>query len=116
MKNKVVSARTAYEMRYEERGDQFKLDSWPIANYDAAIRHREHGTLDERQEWLVNIVNMAKLAGRLARIPYPPPDALVWFTVDANCNLLEFMEFDHSVGSPFTNYSFSNAQVTTPTK
>jgi hypothetical protein len=91
MKNKSVAGGAVYEMRYEERNGNYRLDSWPIADITETVK--AHGPIADRPEWLVTIINIAKIGGKLSLVPYPPPDAIVWFTVDAQLSLLDFIDY-----------------------
>lgn len=101
MKNKARAGDAAYELRYEERDDYFKVDGWPIGDIEAIPSER--GPLEERPEWLTDIITIAKIGGYAHAIRYPPPNMIVWFIMDANHNLLEFV--DMTPARQMLNYS-----------
>lgn len=90
MKNKSRTGDAAYELRYEERDDYFKVDGWPIGDIEAIPSER--GPLSERPEWLDNIITLAKIGGHANAVKYPPPNIIVWFIMDADYNLIEFVD------------------------
>ena len=75
------------EYRYEERGGEYALKCWQDGN-ETSWR----GELSQRPEWLERILDTAAVGGHLKRINQPPPDAIVWFTTDADNNLKTFLE------------------------
>lgn len=77
------------EYRYEERGLDYNLSQWSNAKVA-----KSHGFIDSRPEWLVNIIDMAKIGGHARRISQPPPDLIVWFTTDSKGNLVKFIEME----------------------
>lgn len=89
MKNKAVVGDAAYELRYEERDDYFKVDGWPIGDIEAIPSER--GPLSERPEWLERIITLAKIGGHCHAIKYPPPNVIVWFIIDKDRNIVEFV-------------------------
>lgn len=77
-----------YECRYEERGQSYSLRSWHDGRETT-----NHGTTDVRPEWVTIIIDMARLSGNLRRPPEQPPDIIMWFIVDADNRLVEFIDF-----------------------
>ena len=77
------------EYRYEEREGHYHLSQWS----DAKTAKR-HGEIAGRPDWLVNIIDMAKIGGYARRISQPPPDLIVWFTTDSKGNLVKFIEME----------------------
>ena len=77
------------EYRYEEREGSYSLSQWS----DAKTAKR-HGEIAGRPDWLVNIIDMAKIGGYARRISQPPPDLIVWFTTDSKGNLAKFIEME----------------------
>lgn len=75
------------EYRYEERGDTYTLRCW-CKGVETSIA----GAKSERSEWLVRIIDMAKIGGHMSIVKQPPPDCIVWFETDANQNLESFKE------------------------
>ena len=75
------------EYRYEERCGDYTLKRWQDGE-ETTWR----GEVSQRPEWLVCILNTAAVGGHLKRVNQPPPDAIVWFTTDADNNLKTFLE------------------------
>ena len=75
------------EYRYEERGDEYNLRCWREGRETSWVGH-----ISNRPEWLVSIINMAKIGGHMSIIKQPPPECIVWFETDANNNLESFKE------------------------
>lgn len=75
------------EYRYEERGDTFTLRCWHEGRETATLGHES-----ARPEWLVRIIDMAKVGGHMSIVRQPPPDCIVWFETDAENNLKSFKE------------------------
>ena len=46
--------------------------------------------LDMRPDWLLTILDVAKVAGRFPAIRYQPPKHILWFETDDNNNLVRF--------------------------
>lgn len=74
------------EYRYEQTGDRFRLQSW----HHGANR-MQYGRVDERPEWVTQIVEVAAVAGAVNRAINPPPDLILWFRTDQDNNLTEFI-------------------------
>ena len=75
------------EYRYEERGDTYTLRCWCNGRETSSL-----GFKSDRPEWLVRIIDMAKVGGHMSLVRQPPPDCIVWFQTDANNNLEAFKE------------------------
>jgi hypothetical protein len=75
------------EYRYEERCGDYTLKRWQDGE-ETTWR----GEVSQRPEWLERILNTATVGGHLKRVNQPPPDAIVWFTTDADNNLKSFLE------------------------
>ena len=84
-----VSADTVYEYRYEERGMDYNLKRWNEGNTSSS-----NGLVSDRDPWLVNIIDTAKIGGHAHRIKQPPPDLIVWFKTDSKRNLINFIEME----------------------
>ena len=76
-----------YECRYEERNGDYTLKQWRDGHETAS-----RGLVQDLPEWLANIRDVAMVGGHLKRVMVPPPDNIVWFTIDDDGNLLTFME------------------------
>lgn len=77
------------EYRYEERGDSYRLRCWRGGREIA-----DGGRIADRPEWLVRIIDVAKIGGHLSKVLDPPPTCIVWFKTDANNNLHQFRELN----------------------
>jgi len=82
--------------RYEERDGRFDLQTFAISG--AKVRPTNHpaklsGPMEDRPEWLVNIVNLGKVGGWSMSPPEPPPDFILWFDLDEHGELVEFSVF-----------------------
>jgi hypothetical protein len=78
-----------YEFRYEQTDDEYRLQGF----YGAPDAKRStHGALDDRPAWLINIVDVALVAGAVSRATNPPPDFILWFRTDKDYNLKEYVE------------------------
>ena len=75
------------EYRYEERCGDYTLKRWCDG-----VETTWRGEVSQRPEWLERILNTATVGGHLKRVNQPPPDAIVWFTTDADNNLKTFLE------------------------
>jgi hypothetical protein len=49
------------------------------------------GVRGEEPEWLQRILLVAKVGGHEMPIPRPPPETIVWFRVNTEHELVEFM-------------------------
>jgi hypothetical protein len=78
---------THKEYRYEERGDTFTLRCWCDGRETVTL-----GDKSARPDWLVRIIDIAKVGGHMSLVREPPPDCIVWFQTDANNNLQAFKE------------------------
>jgi hypothetical protein len=78
---------THKEYRYEERGDTFTLRCWCDGRETVALGYKS-----ARPDWLVRIIDIAKVGGHMSLVREPPPDCIVWFQTDANNNLQAFKE------------------------
>jgi hypothetical protein len=78
---------TYKEYRYEERGDTYSLRCWCDGRETSTT-----GVIDDREDWLVRIIDIAKVGGHMSLVREPPPDCIVWFQTDADNNLQAFKE------------------------
>lgn len=74
------------EVRYERRWDQYYLKVW-VGVGDIPERN---GLVVDQPEWLTTIITLARVGGHMRRVPVPPPDEIVWFTIDESYNLIGF--------------------------
>lgn len=88
--NEIRMTENATTCRYTETGDQCTFQSWRSGPAGESLTC----LLNERPEWLVHIVNAAKLGryGMSLSRGSSPPDFIVWFDVDDRYNLLRFVE------------------------
>lgn len=73
------------EHRYEERGDRFTLQSWHKGHLETVRQRKDHAP-----SWLQRIVEVARVGGYIKKVESPPPDAILWFETDDNCELISF--------------------------
>ncbi len=76
-----------YEYRYEERNGEYLLREW----HDGTEKS-SRGLIDQRPEWLVAIVNVARVGSHIKVMEQPPPECICWFATDADHNLTNFIE------------------------
>jgi len=82
------------EIRYQEHGGDWSIKTYKIDD-DGAIRSTTKtldssvGKLGKYPPWLKRIVDVARVGGHLKRMDQGPPDAILWFKVDKDLNLLE---------------------------
>lgn len=81
-----------YEFRYEQTDDEYRLQGFYGALSAQDARRSSHGALDDRPAWLINIVDVALVAGAVSRAENPPPDFILWFRTDKEYNLKEYVE------------------------
>jgi len=82
------------EMRYTEHKDRYYL-----AVFSAEVNMDTHDDLplSQRPEWLVNIVNIARVGDHFLEVQDPPPDRVLWFAVDSDFNLLDIDIFGKTI-------------------
>lgn len=78
---------TMYECRYEERGHDYTLKMWREGHEQAS-----RGRVTDLPDWLERVRSVALVGGHLKNVMVPPPDNIVWFTVDDDKNLINFIE------------------------
>jgi hypothetical protein len=76
-----------YEYRYEERGGEYFLREW----HDG-IERSSKGAISDRPAWLVSIVDVARVGGRIKFMEQPPPECICWFATDSNRDLTNFID------------------------
>ena len=77
------------EYRYEEEGDTFRLTTYEEDRRISAPFNSLH-RLDMRPDWLLTVLDVAKIAGKFHVIRYQPPKHILWFETDADNNLVRF--------------------------
>lgn len=77
------------EYRYEEAEDTFRLTTYAEDRFMSKPFTSLH-RLDMRPDWLLTILDVAKIAGKFPAIRYQPPKHILWFETDANNNLVRF--------------------------
>jgi len=85
-----------YLIRYEERDGTFKTSTFQMdgeAYYMSLPRETEHGSIEDRPDWLTTIVNLGKLGHWTMQPPDPPPDFILWFRTTLDHELIEFEKF-----------------------
>ena len=78
------------EYRYEELDDTFRLTTYAEGRENRKFLDTLH-RLDMRPDWLLTILDVAKIAGKFPVIRYQPPKHILWFETDANNNLVRFI-------------------------
>ena len=81
-----------YEYRYEERNGLYITRAW--RNGREVSERKEIHT---RPEWLTEIINLAVVGGHAKKVPNPPPELIVWFRVNENRELIEFIDFNSTL-------------------
>lgn len=77
------------EFRYERRGVEFMLKSWHNGK-ERTMRGYE----DTLPNWLMPIIDVARVSGHLRRTVQPPPDEILWFRTDKRLNLTTFIDLE----------------------
>ena len=77
------------EYRYEEEGDTFRLTMYAEDRFMSEPFNFAH-QLAERPDWLLTVLDVARVAGKFPVIRYQPPKHILWFETDANNNLVRF--------------------------
>ena len=73
--------------RYQEAGGKYRLQSWGGGGGQDA---HTGGALKQRPEWLVKIVDVARIARVIQHTKHPPPVAIIWFYTNENYQLTQF--------------------------
>ena len=53
-----------------------------------------HGAAGTEPQWLQDILTVARVGGHCMDIPRPPPDLIVWFRVNPDFTLVDFIHYD----------------------
>lgn len=77
------------ELRYSENGDMYFLTVYGQHSTLTDI----HANVSDRPEWLTVIVNIATLGEHFLAFNDPPPERVLWFFVDDDCNLVNIRPF-----------------------
>jgi hypothetical protein len=72
------------EVRYQAAGDV-----WHTTIYNNGDISHNDGKLGTQPVWLQTILDVAKVGGHLNLLHEGPPDAILWFKVNEDYNLLE---------------------------
>jgi hypothetical protein len=72
------------EVRYQEAEGM-----WYTTIYNNGDTSRNDGRLGTQPVWLQTILDVAKVGGHLKPLNQGPPDAILWFDIDKDFNLLE---------------------------
>jgi hypothetical protein len=77
-------------VRYERTTTRYAVRVW---GHEAAnLLESSTGEVGHEAPWLADILAVAKISGRLRKVNVPPPDEILWFTIDANQKLINFDE------------------------
>jgi hypothetical protein len=77
------------EYRYEEEDDMFRLTAYAEDRFISKPFNSLY-RLDMRPDWLLTILDVARVAGKLPVIRNQPPKHILWFETDDNNNLVRF--------------------------
>jgi len=75
-------------LRYTEDGHGWGLTVMEGPIPGPALPSR--GQHDTQPQWLRLILDVARVGGHIAPVPHPPPIMILWFVIDAACNLKRF--------------------------
>ena len=75
------------EHRYEESRSKYNLRSWKDGRESTKT-----GSVQGRPDWLATIVEIALIGNYAKRVPYPPPELILWFYTDDDNNLVSFTD------------------------
>ena len=81
-----------HEYRYEERAGVYSTRAWNNGREISEGRH-----VIDRPQWLTDIIAIAVAGGHAKKVPNPPPELIVWFRVNSNRELLEFIDFNNTL-------------------
>lgn len=76
------------EHRYEESAGEYKLRTWHNGRETT-----EAGMLHMRPEWLINVINIARIGDHAKLVHEPPPEIIVWFRTNPDTTLHSFVDF-----------------------
>ena len=77
-------------VRYERTTTRYAVRVW---GHDAAnLLESSTGEVGHEASWLADILAVARVSGRMRKVKMPPPDEILWFTIDANQKLINFDE------------------------
>lgn len=74
------------EMRYTEHDDRYYLS---VFNAEIDMDTHNNLPLSQRPAWLVAIADIARAGEHFLAVSEPPPDRVLWFSVDENYNLVD---------------------------
>jgi hypothetical protein len=75
-----------YECRYEERENSFRAEVYYAGTGSSHVSFRGH--LHNRPNWLIELSNVLRVGGHLEELQAPPPDRVVWVTLDEDFKLV----------------------------
>lgn len=77
----------AHTIRYAEDG----AGNYTLWEYWGTTTPRVvHGKLAQRPEWLVKLATLSRVGNYASILTNPPPELIVWATVDDQHNLVSF--------------------------
>ena len=82
------------EIRYTENAGYWAISKYRVntpANLQVPVQliGSADGKIGKYPAWLKTIVDVARVGGHLKQMDQGPPDAILWFQVDKDLNLLE---------------------------
>lgn len=95
---------------YAESGDTCTYTLWRKAEGTQETRFMH---TDQRPDWLDAVVNAARVGGHMKEVRTPPPSYLVWFHLNKDGGLLDFIEHGqrHVSDADYTDLSFNFSGV-----
>ena len=81
-----------YEFRFERRDDAYLLKRW----YNGT-EWTDRGSMGNVPSWLAPILDVARVSGHIKVPNAPPPDEILWFRTDRECQLTSFIDLEDPV-------------------
>ena len=78
-----------YEFRFERREDVYLLKRW-----HNGTEWTDRGSMKTPPTWLVPILDVARVSGHIKVPNAPPPDEILWFRTDKECQLTSFIDLE----------------------
>ena len=85
-------------IRYWVRGNEYDLMVYSInGDYDPSKIAEDlvpmRGAVGEEPQWVRTIIELGKVGGYMITPTQPPPNQILWFDIDADRNLVQFIDF-----------------------
>lgn len=75
-------------VRYERSNNRYAVRVW--GHQSANLLASSTGDAGHEPKWLADIIAVARVGGQMQRVKSAPPDELVWFTINADKQLINF--------------------------